>query len=737
MSILTSLSHLTSSSYYEYYLTNTKIIMKNPYLNRIAIKDINHFYGRHKEISRIFSRIGASRPQSVSIVGERRIGKSSLLSFIYAAETRAQQLDGDSYLFVFMDLQQKRYAQIEGFFTDLLTLIYEASGESLSVTNADFDSVRKAFADLHKRKKKLIILFDEFDAITANKVFSFDFFSFLRSAANNYDVAYITSSARELQILCHTDQIADSPFFNIFTNIYLRAFTPEEALLLIRQPSAEMGIPLDAFARPIIELGGYFPFFLQIACSSYFDHIQEQGSVIDIAHIEQSFQDEAGVHFRYIWEHFGEAEREVINAFIAHTPRSKSHEHVFEELRRAGYFIEEGGQIRLFSRLFAPTITRLSNLPSNSITATSPVLPPVVTTPVTVPQVTDTRRDAPPHRNLDYDSEAPSARRFSSGEFVPPTDPAISTAALSRHVRYSQKVSQRDSLEYIKQQGQIGRFEIIETIGKGGMGEVLLARDRDLMRKVAIKLLRSRYASDDQIRRRFLREAQTASMLNHPNIATIYEIGQIENIPYIVMEYIKGETLSEHLRRQPFTIAEVASIGEQVALALAEAHTAGIIHRDIKSSNILISEKGQVKVLDFGLAKPGIFASLTEQKKSSDPRFFNTGANSITEPGILMGTVTYMSPEQTSGQDKVDHRADIFSLGIVLYEITTGVLPFDGATYFQIMEAITQAEPISISHFRPDAPPKLINLIMKALAKAPTDRFQSAQAMAYALHEVS
>lgn len=684
--------------------------MKNPYLNRVAIRDTSQFYGRRKEIGRIFSRIGSSRPQSVSIVGERRIGKSSLLNYLYAPEIRAQQLDSNtSYIFVFMDLQQKRYSSIESFFADLLSFLGDAVNENIVTPNTDFDSVRRVFADLHRRKHKLIILFDEFDVITANKVFNLDFFSFLRSAANNYDVAYITSSARELQVLCHTDQIADSPFFNIFTNVYLRPFTVEEAILLVREPSIAAGISLEPYIKDIFSLSGYFPFFLQMACSSYFDHILEDNSSVDHRKVEESFLDEAGVHFRYIWEHIGEAEREVINCFINNQPRSKAREHVFEELRRAGYFIEEGNTSRLFSRVFASAIARVSS--------------PVSTI------------------NPARFSETPPGKYFSdeyitSDEIVPPTDPAISYADMRKIRGMAGKMSGRDGLDKIKHRSQIGRFEILKVLGKGGMGEVLLGRDQNLKRPVAIKLLKSRYALDETIRRRFLREAQTASMLNHPNIATIYEIGEIEDIPYIVMEYVHGKTLIERLRKEPFSFSEIVSVGAQAALALAEAHSFGIIHRDVKSSNILVNDRGQVKMLDFGLAKPGIFSNLKEpDPKSSDPRFFNPTTN-ITEPGILMGTVTYMSPEQAAGNEKIDSRSDIFSLGIVLYEITTGILPFDGSTYFQIIEGITKSEPRDVNSLRSDTPIELVAIIMKALQKDPINRYQSAQIMAEELNRI-
>jgi AAA+ ATPase superfamily predicted ATPase len=199
----------------------------NPYLNRVAIKDPKQFFGRTKEVAKIFSRIGASRPQSISVVGERRIGKSSLLYFINNPEVRASFVDRpESYAFAFIDLQQKRRLTLTEFFKELFTLLAKETGDS-SLTSLDpaFDTLRDVLENFRRDGRKLVVLFDEFDAITANRAFDLEFYSFLRSVANNYDVAYVTSSARDLQELCHTQLIADSPFFNIFTNVFLRAFT--------------------------------------------------------------------------------------------------------------------------------------------------------------------------------------------------------------------------------------------------------------------------------------------------------------------------------------------------------------------------------------------------------------------------------------------------------------------------------------------------------------------------------
>src|SRR5262249_15557633 len=182
----------------------------------------------------------------------------------------------DSYAFAFIDLQQKRRLSLTEFFKELFALLGKETGDdSLTRLEPSFDALRGVLENFRRDGRKLVVLFDEFDAITTNHAFDLEFYSFLRSIANNYDVAYVTSSARDLQELCHTQLIADSPFFNIFTNVFLRAFTRAESVELIRRPSAAAAIPLEGYTKRITEIAGYFPYFLQIACAAYFDYLSE------------------------------------------------------------------------------------------------------------------------------------------------------------------------------------------------------------------------------------------------------------------------------------------------------------------------------------------------------------------------------------------------------------------------------------------------------------------------------
>lgn len=259
---------------------------------------------------------------------------------------------------------------------------------------------------------------------------------------------------------------------------------------------------------------------------------------------------------------------------------------------------------------------------------------------------------------------------------------------------------------------QFGRYEIREKIGAGGMGEVYLAHDAELDRNVAVKILPLEFSSDAKRKQRFRQEARAVSALNHPNIITIYEIGENENGSFLTTEYIEGETLREVIKHGSPDINAILRIVEQIAKALAAAHQAHIVHRDIKPENIMIRADGIVKVLDFGLAKPTI------QKVESADESVNT------IPGMVMGSARYMSPEQARGLP-VDERTDIWSLGVILYEMLTKNAPFAGATTSDTIAAVIYKEPAPLTDFVENAPPELNRIIRKSLQKDRDERYQN------------
>jgi len=267
---------------------------------------------------------------------------------------------------------------------------------------------------------------------------------------------------------------------------------------------------------------------------------------------------------------------------------------------------------------------------------------------------------------------------------------------------------------------RIGRYLVRTLLGAGGMGEVYLAEDLQLRRKVALKLLPEDFSADKDRLHRFRQEALAASSLNHPNILTIYEIGSESKHHFIATEFVDGESLRRYVERTSLGVHEILNIGVQVASALAASHAAGVVHRDIKPENIMIRPDGYVKVLDFGLVK------LTEPQDIALDLEAETIQEVKTDPGIIMGTVNYMSPEQARGL-KIDARSDIWSTGVVIYEMVAGNAPFAGLTKNDVLASVLMTEPPPLSNFSPKVPSELQRIVRKTLRKDRDDRYSTAK----------
>ncbi|MGH9658064.1 MAG: serine/threonine-protein kinase, partial [Bryobacteraceae bacterium] len=260
---------------------------------------------------------------------------------------------------------------------------------------------------------------------------------------------------------------------------------------------------------------------------------------------------------------------------------------------------------------------------------------------------------------------------------------------------------------------EVAHYRIESKLGAGGMGEVFLARDTRLGRLVALKILPPDLVGDADRLRRFHQEARAASALNHPNVATIYEIGEKDGVNYLAMEYVEGTTLSAHIGGKPLAVREAIEIAAQMAGALEEAWAKEVVHRDIKSANLMITPRGQVKVLDFGLAK---FAQPRPEDAEAETE--------VTRPGVVLGTIQYMSPEQALGRE-VDGRSDLFSLGVVLYQMLTGRLPFAAATSTETLHKLTSEAPEAIARWNYEAPAEIERIVRKCLEKDRERRYQS------------
>ena len=308
-------------------------------------------------------------------------------------------------------------------------------------------------------------------------------------------------------------------------------------------------------------------------------------------------------------------------------------------------------------------------------------------------------------------------------------EPALNM--VRRHMAEDQ--AERDRSEELALIGtKISHYRILKKLGGGGMGVVYEAQDNRLGRHVALKFLPAEVARDPQVLERFQREARAASALNHPHICIIHDFGECERGPFMVMEVLEGSTLKHRISGKPLPCELVVELGTQIAEALEAAHAKGVLHRDITPANVFVTQRGDAKLLDFGLAQ---LSGATATNLVSQQATVTEDFKHLTRPGALMGTAPYMSPEQIRGEP-VDARSDIFSFGAVLYEMASGQPPFSGESIEQICEAILKKEPASPRKLNPSVPAGLEAVIGKALQKEPSARYQSASGLLHDLNEL-
>ncbi len=347
-------------------------MLRNPYLNRSMIRSLDRFFGRQSQIERIMARLDSPTPQSVSLVGERRTGKSSLLWHLAQEEIYSRHLEqASNYVFVYLDFQRQQQLDKEGFCRVFGEELNEVADGRFSIPKlADFPALEAAVQQLARQGLRLVCLCDEFETVTRNTHFGPEFYGLLRSLANAYPIAFITASHRDLQELCHKSEIAESPFFNIFSHVHLGPLLPTEAAQLIGLPSAAAGLPLEKHLDDLCAWGGHLPFFLQMICSAVFESHNEGGGKWAWQDAEDRFLEEGAVHFRYLWNHFDETQRQLLSQLQFGTSIDSEYQAALRSLARDGYLLQQDESYRVFSKGFEPYIEKIATpAPARSETA--------------------------------------------------------------------------------------------------------------------------------------------------------------------------------------------------------------------------------------------------------------------------------------------------------------------------------------------------------------------------------
>jgi tRNA A-37 threonylcarbamoyl transferase component Bud32 len=640
--------------------------LRNPFFSRQRITDPGYFYGRQREIERLYSAILTHQCQS--IVGERKLGKSSLLSAV-AQRARMEQygLDPARTLFLYLDLEGMAAAEQREFWIEVLDRLstalppgplLEQTQRLLEADELRFTTVRRLLRRVRDAGLDLVLALDEFEGLARNPNLEPDFYGELRSLAGELGIVYLTASKRGLyELTYHHSSTLSSPFFNIFSEMTLNLMPEDEARDLLKGLSQQEQAPGfgDEEIDLALELAGPHPFFLQIAGFHLYE-LPGRGkprSPDAYDRAARRFSAEAEDHYRYLWSQLNSEEQQALLS-----PNAAS-EAVRKELLARALIRQEEGRYVPFGHAFAVFLEGRRNEK------------PVSATDSTVVETT-------------------SATELTGK--------------------------------------RVGNYRVLAALGQGGMAKVYKGYQPLLDRYVAVKVLAAHFASDEEFRARFQREAAAVARLRHPNIVQVYDFGIEGPIHYMVMEYISGETLKMrmrmmHAQEKRLSPQEVLTVLRGVAAALDYAHARDIVHRDIKPANIMLRVEGDggegepfIPVLtDFGVAK------IMEGVQF-------TGA------GMTIGTPDYMAPEQGGGKP-VTYSADLYSLAVILYEMLSGELPFTADTPVAVVLKHMSDAPPPIRMRAPDLPPVLEQVLDRALAKKPEERYPTGAALVRAVEQ--
>jgi len=627
------------------------VMPTNPFFNRHRITDPAYFSGRQRQVEQIYSAVVTR--QSRSIVGERKLGKSSLLTYVtHPTVLQHYGLNPTHYLFIYLDLEGMTSATRPEFWLEIAEQCYDQLADEQirrrfdRYLNSDqemrFTTVRRLLRRLRDAELQVVCALDEFECLAENEQFGPEFYGELRSLAGEMGIVYLTASKHSLYDLTyHNSSTLSSPFFNIFTELPLGLMNEKEGQQLLKQLSGLTEHPLSQEAIEYgLNLAGPHPFFLQIVGSCLMKQDRPLGESGRQA-TRECFMTDVEDHFHYLWSGLNEMEQGALTGLDSAPPG------VTKRLLERGLLREKDGNRQLLSQGFASF---------------------------------------------------------------------VQNQALGRS---SQRTTEDGSADSDLTGRTLGQYQILELVGRGGMAVVYRGYQSMLDRYVAVKLVRPHFATDQEFMVRFQREATAIAKLRHSNIVQVYDFGTQGDRYYMVLEFINGPTLKQVLHQaraegQCLPLSQIDTIINDVAAALDYAHQIGIVHRDVKPANIMLMPNGQAVLTDFGMAK--ILAG-----------------SDYTASGATLGTPDYMSPEQGMGQE-VTARSDIYSLGVVLYEMLLGQRPFESDSPMAVLLQHIQDEVPEPHTLDPQISPALEAVVLKSLHKDPKQRYTTAGELAQALH---